>query len=227
MNLNNVSLLPGVVVDNKDPKCLGRIKATIAGKTNPSTMKTEHLPWCAPFSCGGYQRLSMPEIGQKIWVLHDESNYYEYYWIPAWEVNSNSEAITPIDEYDVLVSRTGDGYGAQMYYNKEEGFMNRIGENASTNMKINGDIENFSNDIEMSIRGANVYMGKKDEKNEQMVLGGQLKKLLSDLATSLSGLAALANHPYTSHLIPKINECSTSITSTLENILSKTCHITE
>lgn len=229
MKLANAELLPGVVVDNQDPKCLGRIKPIIAGKSNPDTMKTENLPWCAPLTSGGYQRLSMPEIGQKVWILHDNENYYEYYWLPAWEVNSNSEATTPIDEYDILVSRTGDGYGSQLYYNQEEGFMTRIGENASTNMKLNGDIENFSNDMEMSIRGANVYIGKKDENNEPMVLGTQIKKLLEDLATKLSSLsekAARAN-PYTSPLALPILECSDVIKSKINDILSQSCHVTE
>lgn len=229
MELSNAVLLPGVVVDAEDPKCLGRVKCITAGLTNPDTMDTNCLPWYAPLTCFGYQRISKPVEGQKVWILHDKSNYYEYYYLPAWDVNSNTELISPNPDYDVLVSRSGEGYGAQMFYNSEEGFVTRIGNDISTTIKKDKSIINTDNVVEMSIRDKHVYCGLKDSENyEPMVRGEQLVKLLGDLKTALSNAADLAKpNMYTSHLGDPLKMCSTAIEQTLNEICSQNAKVSE
>lgn len=229
MNLSNVTLLPGVVVSADDPKNLGRVKCIIAGKSDPDTMNQDHLPWCAPFTCMGYQRVFKPMEGQKIWVLHDETNYYEYYWIPAWEVNSNTELMTPNSEYDVLVSRSGDGCGSQMFYDRQSGFMTRIGNVSYTNMTIGGDIINESNKVQMSVKGSHVHLGVTEKEGEEqpLVMGNDLVTLLNDLKKAFQGLQQKASSsPYTSALAPGFLECVNAIQNNID-LLSNTCHTTK
>lgn len=228
MKLSNCEILPGVVTVAKDPKCLGRIKATIAGKTNPDTMSDEDLPWIAPFVSFGYQRISKPMEGQKVWILHDNTNYYEYYWLPAWEVNSNTEGETTLQDYDIIVSRPGDGFGSQSFYSGDTGFVTRIGNNASTTMKMNGDIENVSGKAEVSIRGNKTYIGQKDTDYEPMVLGTQLVQLLRNLQQGFTALHTSAMSFWTTEaLAPSIDQCSRAIGDLIDKITSETSHVSK
>ena len=81
MKLNNCEIRPGVVVTADDPKKMGRIKAVVPGWFNNASMHEEDMFWIAPFTSGsGYQRVSKCIEGQKVWVLHDSTNEYEYYY---------------------------------------------------------------------------------------------------------------------------------------------------
>lgn len=222
MKLANATLLPGVVTSAEDPQNLGRIKCIIAGVSNPDTMNQDHLPWCAPLTCFGNQRVSKPMEGAKVWVLHDEDNYYEYYYLPSWEVNGNTEDVTGDDSYDVLVSRPGEGFGSQQFYSDDKGFVTRIGNDLSTTMTKDGTIMNTDGNVELGITDSHCYAGAKDGSWEPMVLGDQLYKLLNDLSSKLNATGQTASSScYTSHLSQPLMECAKAINNHIEQILSQ------
>ena len=104
MKLSNCEIRPGVVVTADDPKKMGRIKAVVPGWFDNSSMNEEDMFWIAPFTSGsGYQRVSKCLEGQKVWVLHDSTNEYEYYYVTMWETNINTTAAQQDFDYDVLV----------------------------------------------------------------------------------------------------------------------------
>lgn len=229
MKLNNCEILPGTIVTADDPKKMGRVKAVVPGWFDNANMNEEDMFWIAPFTTGaGYQRVSKPLEGQKIWVLHDSTNEYEYYYIPMWETNINTTAAQQDFDYDVLVSRSGKSAGAQMFYTGEQGFVTRIGEHAQSSINQVGDIENKSNGTEVSIRGTRAYVGLEEKCNDPMVRGNQLYKLLSDLKAGLDELneKALSNC-YTTNLSPAILKCSKAISDTIDNMNSKTSFVSE
>ena len=53
MKFKDVELLPGVVIDAKDPKMLGRVKATVPTLFDNSAMDVKVMPWIYPISMIG------------------------------------------------------------------------------------------------------------------------------------------------------------------------------
>lgn len=228
MKLNNCEILPGTVVSSDDPKKMGRIKAVVPGWFDTTSMDKESLFWIMPFTTGGYQRVSKCLEGQKVWVLHDSTNEYEYYYIPMFETNINTSVAQKDYDYDVLVSRSGRTVGAQMYYTGEQGFVTRIGEHSETSMNQSGDIQNRSNGAEMSIKQSKIYCGIEGKCSEPLVKGNKLYKLLSDLKTGLDELQQKAQSScYTVNLCPAILKCSQAIADTLDDMNSKTVFTSE
>ncbi len=229
MKLNNCEIRPGVVVTADDPKKMGRIKAVVPGWFNNASMHEEDMFWIAPFTSGsGYQRVSKCIEGQKVWILHDSTNEYEYYYITMWETNINTTAAQQDFDYDVLVSRSGKSVGAQMFYTGNQGFVTRIGEHAQTQINQAGDIESKSNGTEISIRGSKAFVGLTEKCEDPIVRGNKLYKLLSDLKAGLDELNNAANgNPYTVSLCPSILKCSKAISDTIDEMNSKTSFVSE
>lgn len=229
MKLSNCEILPGTIVAANDPKKMGRVKAVVPGWFDNATMNEEDMFWISPFTTGaGYQRVSKPLEGQKIWVLHDSTNEYEYYYLPMWETNINTAAAQQDFDYDVIVSRSGKSVGAQMFYTGKQGFVTRIGENAQSSISQSGDIENSSNGTEVSIRGSKVYVGLQGKCDEPIVLGNKLYELLSNLKGGLDELNQKAQSScYTINLCPAILKCSKAISDTIDEMNSKTSFTSE
>lgn len=229
MKLNNCEILPGTVVCAEDPKKMGRIKAVVPGWFDNSSMNEEDMYWINPFSSGGgYQRVSKPLEGQKVWVLHDTTNEYEYYWIPMFETNINTTAAQQDFDYDVLVSRSGKGVGSQQFYTGQQGFVTRIGKNTMTNMTQGGDIINSSFGVEMSMKGGKAYVGQEGKCDQPMVLGNVLYELLGELKKGLNNLYQLAqSNAYCTNLCPGINECIKAISDNMDKMNSKTSFVSE
>lgn len=220
---------PGVVVTADDPKKMGRIKAVVPGWFDNSSMNEEDMFWISPFTSGsGYQRVSKCIEGQKVWVLHDSTNEYEYYYVTMWETNINTTVAQQDFDYDVLVSRSGKSVGAQMFYTGNQGFVTRIGEHAQTRISQSGDIENKSNGTEISIRGSKAFVGLSEKCEDPMVRGNKLYELLSNLKAGLDELHNEANgNPYTQNLCSAILKCSKAISDTIDEMNSKTSFVSE
>ena len=221
MELKNVKVIPGVVIDGEDPKRLGRIKCVANGEFDNATMKTEHMHWCKPFTCGsGYQNMSKPIKGQKIWLLHDSTNYYDYWYIPYWEPNQNTMSALK-DDYDVVVSRSGEGYGAQLFYNAQDGFIERIKNDGLIQMKPNCDILCQSNGAEVSIVGHEVQLGAIGGSHEyKAVLGEVLRDILTDLEQAFGMLSGACTVWTVAPLRPGFDAAKQAISMHIKKLLS-------
>lgn len=89
----------GIIVDNNDPKKLGRVKVTITGLLEDSI---EMLPWVAPlnpFGLGGSNNgssFSVPEIGSELIVIFPYEEIYFPFYIGYWQSSATHQ--TDFDE---------------------------------------------------------------------------------------------------------------------------------
>ena len=66
MKLADVEMIPGVVVDDEDPKFLGRLKISAPGEFDVDSMDINDMFWVYPFPVGGYQSFSHMLKGSKV-----------------------------------------------------------------------------------------------------------------------------------------------------------------
>lgn len=125
MELKNCWMKPAVVVDDYDPLHIGRIKAVAAEVFDNSTMDIKAMYWAYPLTMSGSQSYSRMMNGQKVWLIHDETNYYEYWYIPYHEqfaVTDGEMADDPGGWSDVLHARPLGGHNASISYNDVAGY---------------------------------------------------------------------------------------------------------
>lgn len=220
MKLADVEMIPGVVVDDEDPKFLGRLKISAPGEFDVDSMDINDMFWVYPFPVGGYQSFSHMLKGSKVWLIKNTKNYYEYWYLPYFEMNANTfNLVNSKKKYDadVLVSRSDGSNNIQMYYNPEDGFNQKIGF-ASINIMPDGTIS-------ITTGGAAPSAGTfhTNSKNNEIgydggeyprqfaVMGENLHKLLDELNGKFKTLATTAAPcPFTSHLAKTLNEiCDT------------------
>lgn len=220
MKLADVEMIPGVVVDDEDPKFLGRLKISAPGEFEVDSMDINDMFWVYPFPVGGYQSFSHMLKGSKVWLIKNTKNYYEYWYLPYFEMNANTfNLVNSKKKYDadVLVSRSDGSNNIQMYYNPEDGINQKIGF-ASINIMPDGTIS-------ITTGGAAPSAGTfhTNSKNNEIgydggeyprqfaIMGENLHKLLDELNGKFKTLATTAAPcPYTSHLAKTLNEiCDT------------------
>ena len=220
MKLADVEMIPGVVVDDEDPKFLGRLKISAPGEFDVDSMDINDMFWVYPFPVGGYQSFSHMLKGSKVWLIKNTKNYYEYWYLPYFEMNANTfNLVNSKKKYDadVLVSRSDGSNNIQMYYNPEDGINQKIGF-ASINIMPDGTIS-------ITTGGAAPSAGTfhTNSKNNEIgydggeyprqfaVMGENLHKLLDELNGKFKTLATTAAPcPFTSHLAKTLNEiCDT------------------
>ena len=117
MKLADVEMIPGVVVDDEDPKFLGRLKISAPGEFEVDSMDINDMFWVYPFPVGGYQSFSHMLKGSKVWLIKNTKNYYEYWYLPYFEMNANTfNLVNSKKKYDadVLVSRSDGSNNIQM-----------------------------------------------------------------------------------------------------------------
>lgn len=222
MKFSDFELYQGVVVDANDPKHLCRVKAVAPGLFDNSTMNVNEMFWIYPFTGQGYQKVSKPSEGQKIWIINNTKNEYGYWWIPYPELNMNTTATIQNDDYDVLVSRSGAGVGSQMYYNRDDGFVTRINTSASTQISPSGNILQNSNGMQMSMKDGQVFFGTETGSNHPVVLGDKLVDVLNSLKQNLSNLALKASSSWTTvHLAEDLNKAVADLNKLTNPILAE------
>ena len=224
LDFNDLTIVPGVVVDNQDPENLQRVKATIPGVFDTATMEVEAMPWIYPLNMWGYQSFSLMLPGSKILVLKNEKNYYDYRYIPYYELNANTKSFIK-GETDIIMSRSIGHGNAAIYFNVKDGIVAQIGDSKVT-VLANGDVEMFSNGTSVKIEGGAVYCGTDNGEYEPMVMGKTLKETLGKLSSDIDDLAEVANgSPYTVHLNAPLLKMSQNLNSGIQDMLSESSNV--
>lgn len=219
INVGELRLIPGVVIDNNDPKVLGRVKAFAPGLFDTKTMSTDALPWVYPFCMGGMQRYSTQNPNTKIWILFIPDNPYGYFYIPFFEPFSITKDNIS-GETDILLSRGGASGNVSVHYNTRDGFVSEVN-GSKININAAGDVINSAGGYEVKVQGGHVYFGQAGGGYEPAVLGDKLKTLLNNLSTNIQSLSSAAGKsPYTTHLVTVLNNMKSQLNSDIRNITS-------
>ena len=132
MKFTDLELIPSVIINDIDPKKLGRVRCTVPGYINGETMAVSRMPWIMPLNMNGYQQFSHPMKGQKVWVIKNHTNENEYWYIPFFELNEDSKSylsqVYDQDHPEILFSRNSGGYHALMTYDDKNGYIVNINE---------------------------------------------------------------------------------------------------
>jgi len=188
MQFKNATFEPGVIFDAADPEHLQRIKCTIAGVYDPTTMDKELIPWIRPLCMNKHQNFSKPVEGNKVWVIMNNDNYNECYYIFMHEYDAEAKAWVDA-KYDkdaeLIMSRMNGNSTSQISYDTDDGIVEHVGE-WKQQIKPDGTILHHGNGGDVDIKDGQVFCGSNDGDYEYGVLGETLVKLLKELGQHLS-----------------------------------------
>ena len=228
MKLEDYELLPGIIIDVDDPERRGRVKASVPTWFDLNIMSQDAMPWIYPFTMSGYQSFTKLENGRKIWVLHNNKNYDEYWYLPMFELNEDTRnLVSEYDDTEVLISRlTGDSGNVYVYYNDHDGIMLSVGD-TKVNVTTNQEIEITNSKASLKIKGDQVHIGN-DEGEEHLPMGEKLKTLLYKLGGDLMYIGgAMSSLPFVSPLSKEFIHMGEDIQKQCNELLSKTVQISK
>ena len=224
MKLGDIEIIPGVVIDNNDPLKGGRVKACAPGLFDTSTMDVDDLLWISPWMMTGFQSYSKLEINSKIWILHNIKNYFEYWYVPMFELNECSPEVTD-EEMDIIMSREVNGNKVQVYFSRSEGFKIINGNNCIV-LNSDGNLNIRTNGTQISSDSNYIKLIKEGEEEFSAVKAEKLMSLLNTLSIDLSNIGlACGLNPYTASLSKDLINASSHISESLDEIKSSTVKI--
>jgi len=199
MTLGDFEIIPGVVISNEDPLNQGRVRACAPGLFDTSTMDIDDLFWINPFMMMGHQTFSKLEINSKIWILHNVNNYFEYWYIPMFEINENAPQVHN-ENADIMLSRSINGNTVQLYFSPENGYNIVIGENR-VQLSSDGDFNVVAQDAVISANSDGIKLTKYNSDTYSATKAEPLISALNGFCADLQTLSmtAVAN-PWTASL---------------------------
>ena len=128
----------GNVVDNNDPKKLGRVKVQISPYAD---LSVEAIPWASPFLAShgnsqDYGGINIPEIGSQVRVTFPSKDFTAPYYSGA-ELNETTRTTFFDDDYPHTYGYK-DSVGNFVKINKERGTA-QIQHSSTTNMQVSPD----------------------------------------------------------------------------------------
>lgn len=192
MNLADIELLPGIVINASDPKHIGRVKCNVPTLFDTSVMNEEGLPWIYPITMGPNQQYSSPKKNSKVWVMRNKTNYHEFWYFPMFQLNSstfdmisgntvqteeteqsgdkesNKDGGKKVneDDYadtDVLISRNGGPTGdVKVFSSPSRGIVLQLGSTTFINITKEGEILLTSDQVSLQVRDNKVFIGKEE-----------------------------------------------------------------
>lgn len=190
MQLSDVELIQGTIIDVADPNKLGRIKAIIPSIfENPDDK--DCYPWIPPFGMTRYQSFSKEMEGAKVWIVQVRSNYNEYYYLPLLDpIQQTREFLNSKYEQnpEIVYLRDLAGQTAKITYDDQDGCMIQV-KDTFVNVKTNNEVHCHVAGADVHIKDGSVYIGSDDDGgHEPAIFGNKLCTMLSNLRTAMSKL---------------------------------------
>lgn len=167
----------GVVVDNKDPQKLGRLKIKVLDVYDE--LKTEDLPWASPWKDLNGNEFTVPDVGKVLIVVFEQADVYKPEFIFSDHFNTNLEkklSTLSDDDYLSMKSLLFD-HRTQIYVNESEG------------LKIDHKYNNINikeNSVNINLKDNNRSLNLGDETaNQQVILGNNFFQWFDEFITAL------------------------------------------
>lgn len=219
MTLGDFEIIPGVVIDANDPLNEGRVKACAPGLFDTSEMDKEDLFWINPFMMMGHQSFSRLEINSKIWILHNSDNYFEYWYIPMFEINENAPKVQNSNA-DVMLSRSINGETVQLYYSPDDGYNIVIGDNR-LQLSSEGDFNVVASDAVITANSDGIKLTKYKSDIYSVTKAEPLINILNEFCIDLETLSMTASaNPYTANIAVPLFQASSKLQKALQSIKS-------
>jgi len=177
----------GEIVDNKDPRNLGRCKVKVYGKFD--LLETESIPWATPMNRDHVGAHSIPRIGDIVSVRFDNGNiYHPEYW---FQINQNKELKADIldssAEAHNVVSLVYDAErNVRIWWSPEDGLTMATGSGKDQAPAIR-----FSNDGKIYLHSENIFISSSNNDEKEPAVKGQT---LTDLLNTI--IDALKDHTH-------------------------------
>jgi hypothetical protein len=219
MTLGDFEIIPGVVIDANDPLNEGRVKACAPGLFDTSEMDKEDLFWINPLMMIGHQSFSRLEINSKIWILHNSDNYFEYWYIPMFEINENAPKVQNSNA-DVMLSRSINGETVQLYYSPDDGYNIVIGDNR-LQLSSEGDFNVVASDAVITANSDGIKLTKYNSDIYSVTKAEPLINILNEFCIDLETLSMTASaNPYTANIAVPLFQASSKLQKALQSIKS-------
>lgn len=183
----------GEVVENNDPKGLGRCRVKIYGKFD--NLPNEAIPWATPMNRDHVGAHHIPRIGDIVAARFDNGNiYHPEYW---FYINQNKDLKNDVldvsgEPHNVISIVYDAERNVRIYYSPEDGLVMTTGVNKDTQPMIR-----FSNNGEIFIHSDNIFIASsKNDTGEPAVKGQTLADLLNDIVEKFK------THTHTSGMGP-------------------------
>lgn len=179
----------GEVVDNNDPKFLGRCRIKVFGKFDK--LPTDSIPWATPMNRDFVGSHHTPNIGTIVAVRFDNGNiYHPEYWFQIDQSKSlKTDILEQSNEPHNVVSLVYDEVrNIRIYHSPEDGIVITRGSGAKERPLIQIDEKGYikiSTTEKIFLDSGNIFLsntgeGSEDEK-EPAVRGVSLEKWLNKL----------------------------------------------
>lgn len=179
----------GEVVDNNDPKFLGRCRIKVFGKFDK--LPTDSIPWATPMNRDFVGSHHTPNIGTIVAVRFDNGNiYHPEYWFQINQSKSlKTDILEPSSEAHNVVSLVYDEVrNIRIYHSPEDGLVITRGSGTKERPLIQIDENGYikiSTTEKIFLDSGNIFLsntgeGSEDE-NEPAVRGVSLENWLNKL----------------------------------------------
>lgn len=179
----------GEVVDNEDPKNLGRCRVKVYGKFDQ--LPTDVIPWATPMTRDHVGSHSIPNVGTIVAIRFDNGNlYHPEYWFQVNQSTALKEDILDQSEaaHDVVSLIYDEVRNIRIYHSPEDGLVIARGTGAKERPLIQIDEQGFikiSTGEKIFLDAGNVFLSNTGEdsenEDEPVVRGTSLQEWLQSL----------------------------------------------
>lgn len=227
MKLSNGYIRPGIV---KSVDIDGNVRAISPGLFSiESESDVDKLPPIMPgFIGGGPGIVSVPEVGEEIWILSFTDNPLQLFW---FKKNQSPTSILDIENIgrnsEVLCNKKTEKGNALLYYSDSSGWVFG-GKDAKVTLTPDGSIllDSSINEKSIHINDKTISIGSAEESAHPAAYGDTIEEILTSLCELLMSVATSAvTNPYTASLGMEILYKLPSISEKIADISSDTVTI--
>lgn len=213
MNLASCKLRPGQILEVLEN---GRVRVEAAGLF--SAEDGQKLPIIEPFVMGGNSNsFSSPKIYDWVWVLNNEDNPQQLYWLKKEDSAEANKSFADDTDVEIICNREVPGGNASLSYGGNGGW-NISTPSGSINITPEGYINLTAGDFSVEVNENGVNLGGKDH---PAVYGDKLIEVLSKINETLNMIkTAAATNQFTKIIELAIGSSPDDVREMIPNITS-------